>query len=115
MDLGNFRGGPGTEVIKLINLPLPKGMANDLTSAAAKAYHVVDQLRNARSERLSEDLANRNIEATDIGRIVKSITTFQLGRNQELVLVDDAHLFLGANSRGPVTRARRAPGATSST
>ena len=100
MDLGNFRVGHGTEVIKLINLPLPKGMASDLTPAGAKAYHVVDQLHNARCQRLSENLANRNIGATDIARIVKSITTFQLSRNQELVLVDDAHLFLGANSRG---------------
>ena len=100
MDLGTFRGGPGTEVIKLINLPLPKGMASDLTPAGAKAYHVVDQLHNARCQRLSENLANRNIDATDIARIVKSITTFQLSRNQELVLVDEAHLFLGANSRG---------------
>ena len=33
---------------------------------------------NARCQRLSEDLANRNIDATDIACIIKSITTFQL-------------------------------------
>ena len=102
MVLGNFRGGVGTEVIKMLNLPVPKGMIGDLTAEGYLAYQIVGALYSARCQRLnlSHDLSERNIEAMKIVRIVKSITTFQPGKHQELVLVDETHLFLGANARG---------------
>ena len=67
MDMEDFMTGIGTEMIKLINIPLPKGIHDDLSSEGFKAFTTVDALCNARLQRLHADLSDRNIVSIVMG------------------------------------------------
>ena len=91
MTLDDSMTGYGTEITKLINLPLPKGICDDLTPEGFIAFTTVDALFNARTQRLHADLSERNIDSVVIVRMIKSLTTFVPSVRQELVLVDELH------------------------
>ena len=67
MDMEDFMTGIGTEMIKLINIPLPKGIHDDLSSEGFKAFTTVDALCNARLQHLHADLSDRNIVSIVMG------------------------------------------------
>ena len=104
-DMEDFMTGIATEMIKLLNLPLPKGIHDELTAEGFAAFTTVDALFNARLQRLHNNLSERNIDALVIVRIIKILTTFVPTARHELVLVDELHQFLGASTLGrPFTR-----------
>ena len=105
MDMGDFMSGISTEMIKVLNIPLPKGIHGELSPEGSAAFTTVDALFNARLQRLHNALSDRNINPLVIGRMIKSFTTCVPTKGGELVLVDELHLFMGASTLGrPFTR-----------
>ena len=62
MDMEDFMTGISTEMIKLLNIPLPKGIHDELTAEGYIAFTTVDALFNARLQRLHNKLSDRNID-----------------------------------------------------
>ena len=51
MDMEDFMTGIATEMIKLLNIPLPKGIHDELTAEGYVAFTTVDAMFNARLQR----------------------------------------------------------------